>query len=280
MLELHAHTTYSDGLLTPQQLVVAAKNAGVKAIAITDHDTISGWDEAIAAAKTYQIEIVPGIELSTVHNKRSLHLLGYYPQPELLKESLIEQIAGRKARAAKILAILAEMGYPLQLPKTPDNMAIARPHIARAMVEAGYVNSTNEAFNRFLGDDRPAYVHYEKFSAIEGIALLRACGAVPVWAHPYLFRGGDVETVLPELMTAGLLGVEVYHPCHSPIKINKLRQFCRDNQLSIAGGVDYHGFSSGKPEPEKFRLNRFRLSLSLLEPLKQAAAELKSINCT
>ncbi|MGV2831054.1 PHP domain-containing protein [Myxosarcina sp. GI1(2024)] len=274
MLELHSHTTYSDGILTPRELIATAANAGVKALAITDHDTIAGWDEAIAAAREYQIEIVPGIELSTVHNRRSLHLLGYYPQPELLAESLVEQIAGRKQRANKILAILADMGYPLKLPETPDNMAVSRPHIARAMVEAGYVNSTKEAFDRFIGDERPAYVHYEKFSTLEGIALLRTCGAVPVWAHPYLFRGGEVEAVLPELVAAGLLGVEVYHPYHSPTKINKLRQFCRDNNLLITGGVDYHGFSSGKLGSEKFRLNRFRLPLTLLESLKQAAAEL------
>lgn len=276
MLELHAHTTYSDGILTPQQLLATADKAGVKALAITDHDTIAGWDEAIAAARQYQIEIVPGIELSTVYNGRSLHLLGYYPQSELLNEPLVERIAGRKRRAEKMAARLAEMGYPIVLPSMPGNMAIARPHIARALVEAGYVNSTREAFDRFLGEDKPAYVHYEKFSVAEGIALLRACGAVPVWAHPYLFRGGKVEQMLPELVAAGLLGVEIYHPCHSPLKINQLRNLCRENNLLITGGVDYHGFNSDTTEPEKYKLNRFKLPLSLLEPLKQAAAELKS----
>ncbi len=175
-----------------------------------------------------------------------------------------------------MIAILAAMGYPINLPEMSGNMAVARPHIASAMVKAGYVKSTREAFDRFLGEDKPAYVHYEKFSVTEGISLLRDCGAVPVWAHPYLFRGGKFEEVLPELITAGLLGIEVYHPHHSPIKINKLREFCRANNLLVTGGVDYHGFNLDSSEPRKYRLNKFQLPLSLLEPLKQAAAELNS----
>ncbi|MEL6931216.1 MAG: PHP domain-containing protein, partial [Cyanobacteria bacterium J06600_6] len=115
MLELHTHTTYSDGILTPQQLVERAANNGVKAMAITDHDTLHGWDEAIAAAETYGMEIVPGVELSTVHNGRSLHILGYYPQRELISAPLAERLAGRKRRAKKMVENLKEMGYPLEL---------------------------------------------------------------------------------------------------------------------------------------------------------------------
>ena len=180
MLELHTHTTYSDGTLTPQQLVTVASTAGVKALAITDHDTIAGWDEAKSAAQEYAIEIIPGLELSTVYNGRSLHILGYYPQRELLQKPLEERLAGRKRRAKQMVDKLAAMGYPLELPQLEGTMAIGRPHIANAMVRKGYVTSAREAFDRFLGDDKPAYVHYEKFSASEGIALLRACGAVPV----------------------------------------------------------------------------------------------------
>lgn len=270
MIELHTHTTYSDGILTPQQLVTRAANAGVKALAITDHDTLYGWDEAIAAAIPYNLEIVPGVELSTVHNGRSLHILGYYPRKELLAEPLVERLAGRKRRAKKMIANLAEMGYPLELEGFDRNMALGRPHIALAMVKAGYVNCAQEAFEQFLGEDQPAYVHYEKFSIQSGISLIRDCGGVPVWAHPYLFRGGRVEEVLPELIAAGLMGIEVYHPRHGNNKIKRLKELCQDHNLLMTGGTDYHGSDLEHPENERWQLNQLNLPLSLLESLKQA----------
>jgi 3',5'-nucleoside bisphosphate phosphatase len=271
MIELHTHTTYSDGILTPQQLVDRAAHAGVKALAITDHDTLHGWDEAIAAAKQYQMEIVPGVELSTVHHGRSLHILGYYPQRALLETPLAERLAGRKRRAKQMVANLSQMGYPLELEQLDGNLALGRPHIASAMIKAGYVSSSQEAFERFLGEDRPAYVHYEKFSIQEGIGLIRDCGGIPVWAHPYLFRGGKVEDVLPELLAAGLMGLEVYHPHHGNNKVHRLQQLCQQHNLLITGGTDYHGYDLDHPENERWQLNQLNLPLSLLEPLKQLA---------
>lgn len=270
MIELHTHTTYSDGILTPQQLVDRAAQAGVKALAITDHDTLHGWEEAIATAKQYQMEIVPGVELSTVHNGRSLHILGYYPQRALLETPLAERLAGRKRRAKQMVANLSQMGYPLEL-ELESNLALGRPHIASAMIRAGYVNSSQEAFERFLGEDQPAYVHYEKFSIQEGIGLIRDCGGIPVWAHPYLFRGGKVEDVLPELLAAGLMGLEVYHPHHGNNKVHRLQQLCQEHNLLMTGGTDYHGTDLEHPENERWQLNQFNLPLSLLEPLKQLA---------
>ena len=271
MIELHTHTTYSDGILTPQQLVTRAANNGVKALAITDHDTLHGWHEAIAAAVPYNIEIVPGVELSTVHNGRSLHILGYYPQKKLLEAPLAERLAGRKRRAKQMVENLGRMGYPLKLERIDGNMALGRPHIASAMVRAGYVSSCQEAFERFLGEDCPAYVHYEKFSIQEGIGLIRECGGVPVWAHPYLFRGGRVEEVLTELIAAGLMGIEVYHPHHGNNKVNRLQQLCQEHDLLMTGGTDYHGYDLDHPEKERWQLNQLNLPLNLLEPLKQAA---------
>ena len=270
MLELHTHTTYSDGILTPQQLVDRAAQNGVKALAITDHDTLHGWDEAIAAAEPYGMEIVPGVELSTVHNGRSLHILGYYPKRELLEAPLAERLAGRKRRAKQMVANLAEIGFPLEIAGLEGNMALGRPHIASAMVRAGYVNSNQEAFARFLGEDKPAYVHYEKFSIEDGIGLILDCGGIPVWAHPYLFRGGRVEEVLPELLAAGLKGIEVYHPHHGNNKINRLKKLCRQHDLLMTGGTDYHGYDLEHPENERWQLNQLNLPLSLLKSLKQA----------
>lgn len=273
MLELHCHTTCSDGTLTPEALVEAAIAAGVKALAITDHDTLAGWERAIAAAGD-QLEIVPGLELSTVHRERSLHILGYYPDRAKLEPPLRERIAGRKRRAQAMADKLAALGYPIELPEMPGDMAPGRPHIAQALVKAGYIQHSQEAFTRWLGDGGPAYVQYDKFPATDGIRLLLDCGAVPVWAHPYLFRGGTVESVLPELVAAGLMGVEVYHPNHSPSDERKLEELCDRYGLLMTGGSDYHGPSEEKNK-QGVSLNELQVPLSLLPPLKAAARRLQ-----
>jgi 3',5'-nucleoside bisphosphate phosphatase len=273
MLELHCHTTYSDGTLTASQLVEAAVKAGVKALAITDHDTVGGWEEAISAAKIHEIEIIPGVELSTVHRGKSLHILGFYPDESTLIPSLSERLKGRQRRAQKMVDKLEELGYSITLPNLGEGVAPARPHIANALVAAGYFSSVREAFDRVLGDNKPAYVQYEKFSIVEGIALLRDCGAVPVWAHPYLFRGGTVEEVLDELMAAGLMGIEVYHPSHSLYQRQTLATLCQQYGLLMTGGSDYHGLSPKSGGKEETSLNQFHLPLSLLQPLKQAAQQ-------
>lgn len=275
MLELHCHTTYSDGTLTPAELVAAALSSGVRALAVTDHDTMSGWDEAFAAAALHDIEIVPGLELSTVHNGRSLHILGFYPDANMLRVPLDDRLQGRFRRSQEMVEKLAAMGYAIELPKTSPGMAPGRPHIASALVKAGHAKSSREAFDRWLGDDGPAYVHYEKFSIAEGIDLLRSCGAVPVWAHPYLFRGGGVEVVLKELVDAGLMGVEVYHPSHSYSQIQKLKDLCLHYGLLATGGSDYHGPDPERKPADSIQLNMLHLPLKLLEPIKVAAASLK-----
>ncbi|VXD15510.1 conserved hypothetical protein [Planktothrix serta PCC 8927] len=265
MLELHCHTTYSDGQLTPTELVIAATEAGVKALAITDHDTVSGWEEAFQTAAFYDIEIVPGVELSTVYNERSLHILGFYPDKNKLENPLKERLSGRKNRANQIIEKLGKLGYPIELEPMGEGVAAARPHIAKAMVKAGYVKSSQEAFERWLGEHKPAFVQYDKFSSIEGIQLLKSCGAVPIWAHPYLYHGGKFETVFKELLEAGLMGLEVYHPYHSSSQIQRLEKLCDEYGILKTGGSDYHGVGS---------LNQFNLSLGLLEPLKQTAHRL------
>ena len=275
MLDLHSHTTFSDGTLTPGDLVDAAIKAGVRALAITDHDTLAGWDQASQAAGS-DLEIVPGVELSTVENGKSLHILGFYPRREALEPALKERIAGRKRRARQMVEKLAALGYPVNLPDLPDAMAPGRPHIAAALVRAGHVNSSREAFDRWLGDHGPAYVQYDKFSAAEGIQLLRQAGAVPVWAHPYLFRGGTVETLLPRLVEAGLMGVEVYHPNHSPSEVRKLETYCQQYNLLMTGGSDYHGPCLDGKTDTHAGLNHLHIPLDLLVPLKQAAEALQT----
>ncbi len=272
MLELHCHTTCSDGTLTPAALVAVARQAGVKALAITDHDTCAGWEEAIAAAGADldDLEIVPGVELSTLHHGRSLHVLGFYPDRHHLDKHLVEQVAARRRRAQKIVERLANLGYRVTVPELDGGGAPGRPHIARALMEAGYVRSPQVAFDRLLGDDKPAYVPYEALEATAGIALLRSCGAVPVWAHPYLFRGGTVEETLPSLIAAGLMGLEVYHPSHSPRQRDRLLDWCDRYDLIATGGSDYHGPNNLVSSGDRDQLNRFHLPLDWLQDLKQA----------
>jgi predicted metal-dependent phosphoesterase TrpH len=271
MVELHCHTTFSDGTLTPAELVAAAIAAGVQALAITDHDTCAGWDAAIAAAGD-RLEIVPGLELSVVHNGRSLHILGFYPDRDRIDAPLALRLEGRRQRAQRMADKLAALGYPIELPQLPGNMAPGRPHVAQALLAAGHVTSAQEAFTRFLGDDRPAHVQYDKFSIQEGLTLLRDAGAIPVWAHPYLFRGGNVEDTLNELVAAGLMGLEVYHPNHSLTEQKRLLELCDRYGLLVTGGSDYHGPNPGTKAERRDSLNQFQLPLALLDRLKAAKA--------
>ncbi|MGA1411341.1 MAG: PHP domain-containing protein [Prochlorotrichaceae cyanobacterium] len=282
MIELHCHTTFSDGTLTPTQLVEAAIEAGLKALAITDHDTMGGWAEAYAAASDRSgetLEIVPGLELSTTHCWRSLHILGFYPDPSQLDGPLQERLQGRQRRAEKMVNVLAELGYPITLPALNRQKAPGRPHIAQALVTAGHVKNSKEAFDRFIGEGKPAYVAYEKLSAVDGIKLLRRCGAVPVWAHPYLFKGAAVETCLPEFVEAGLMGLEVYHPHHSPTEIQRLEALCQEYGLLMTGGSDYHGpppAGQAKSTRHAPHLNALKVPLELLTPLKAARSQLQA----
>ncbi|AGY57450.1 PHP domain-containing protein [Gloeobacter kilaueensis] len=263
MIELHCHTTCSDGTLTPGELVAAAAGAGIQALAITDHDTLTGWDEARLACAQYGLELVPGVELSTLHNGCSLHVLGFYPDQAKLTPFLEERHAARVRRARSTVERLADLGYPIEMPRasTPG-----RFHIARALKEAGYIKDEQQAFQRWIGEGKPAYVPYEHLSAAEGIERLRECGAVTVWAHPMLFRGGNVEAVLPVLVAAGLQGLEVYHCEHTPRQSARLEVLCREWSLIATGGSDFHGDNK-----DGVSLNMLRLPLSLLEPLKRLA---------
>lgn len=276
MLELHCHTTCSDGTLTPTELVEAAIEAGVSALAITDHDTLSGWDEARSAAEGRGLEIVPGLELSTTEKGRSLHILGFYPDQTRLQPTLDRLQANRHRRAAAMVEKLAAMGYPITLPPMPSNSAPGRPHIARALVAAGHCTSIDKAFKKWLKDGGLAYVSYDGLSAAQGIAVLREAGAVPIWAHPFLFKAAPPAELLPQLIEAGLMGLEVYHPSHSPKQVKTLLGYCETHGLLASGGSDYHGPYANESPHSQPQLNRFNVPAEFLPPIKAAAETLKS----
>ncbi len=266
MLELHCHSTCSDGVLSPSDLVHLAHKNGVKALALTDHDTLAGVAEAQQTALALGIEIIPALELSTTHQGYSLHLLGFYPDPSLIALALEERRLGRVRRTQRIIEKLAALKIVITQPDVP---APGRPHIARALLAAGYVSSEREAFDRYLGEDKPAYEPYERLGAADGVRLLRSCRAVPVWAHPLLFRGGPTQTVLEELVHAGLQGIEVYRPETRAPEQQRLLQWANQHQLVITGGSDYHGQITKERDPIK--LNMLKLPLTLLKPLQELA---------
>ena len=242
--DLHIHTTASDGIFPPEAIVAMAKESALDVIAVTDHDTTSGIDAAKKAAAKMQITFVPGVEISA-GGDLEIHVLGYGINPEapVLKELFSSMQEERIRRAHTMLQRLALLGYPLDPDAVFENAqgSVGRPHIARAMVEKGYVSSVQEAFQRFLGSGKPAFVSREKLDTAHVIRILTQAGGIPVLAHPTLLHMPQ-EQLYPLLTCwkdAGLAGLEVYHPSQRSDFDSWLRLAKRFDFL-ITGGSDYH----------------------------------------
>lgn len=256
-IDLHSHTLLSDGKLAPRALVAAAADVGVDVFAVTDHDHMQAWPEALDEATRRGIHLIPGLEISSRHERKYLHLLAYFPpsRPPDLTEFQDQRRASRHTRLDKILAKLAELGMPLDReqvlgPDADPRRVPGRPHVARALVAAGHVKSYKEAFDRYLGRDKPACVEDQVPEARDVIALTHRLGGLSVVAHPAL---DGLGTYLAELANLGLDGVEAYHAAHEPRSAKKLHQRARDMGLLVTGGSDYHG---GPPEHEKQEFQR------------------------
>lgn len=249
-IDLHAHSLISDGTDTPAELVAEARRAGLDVVALTDHDTFDGLPEALAAAESAGVRVLPGVELSTEVDGVSVHLLGYgcrTDDPALLAElALIRR--GRDGRVPAMLALLAGLGMPLDpavLARVSSSAAsIGRPHLADALVAQGYVVDRTEAFDRLLADGGPAFVPRYAAPLEPAIGLIRAAGGVAVLAHPW---GRVSREVLPERYLAelaqdhGLDGIEVDHNDHGPGTRAELRAVARRRGLLATGSSDYHG---------------------------------------
>lgn len=252
-IDLHTHSNRSDGTDTPTELIEKAKVAGLDVVALTDHDSTAGWDEAEAAAERVGITLVKGIEISTMRDGVSIHLLGYGfdPTHEALLAELCRILGGRDERLPALLAQLAEHGLPLTVDdvvaQSGSAAASGRPHVADAMVAAGYVADRDEAFRDWLYDHGPAYVERYGAPLVEAIELVRDAGGVTVLAHPWARRGRTVLTrdVLAELTEAGLAGLEVDHNNHSAAVRAELREIAADLDLVVTGSSDYHGSGKG-----------------------------------
>jgi len=240
-VDLHLHSTASDGQFSPSELVAMALERDLLVIAITDHDTTAGIDEALEAARGTGLEVIPGVEISCDVPHEEVHLLGYYfdHRHPALQGKLHAMRDARLQRAKGMLARLAALGFPLpweMVAELAGDGSVGRPHIARAMVRMGYVASTDEAFVLYIGRNGPAYVERYKISPLDAVSLVKAVRGLPVLAHPL-----KVTHFLPELVEGGLVGLEVYYNGYSPEDIRELAALARKFDLIPTGGSDFHG---------------------------------------
>jgi 3',5'-nucleoside bisphosphate phosphatase len=248
-IDLHMHSSCSDGRAEPAAVIAAAKEKDLKAVALTDHDTVSGLAEAMAAAEALGLAFVPGIEFSCYDDAGSTHLLGYFIDPSHVK--LAEYLEGarrkRVARAARMVEKLGLLGVDISLEEVNSQASasglIARPHVARALVEGGWVKSYREAFDRFLAAGQPAYVPTWRISPGEGIGRIQEAGGLAVLAH-----GGKTHSdeAIRRLVGEGLDGLEILHPEHGPDEVGRLRRLAAELELLETGGSDWHGPLDGR----------------------------------
>jgi predicted metal-dependent phosphoesterase TrpH len=248
-VDLHTHSTASDGRDTPSELIQAAADSGVDVVALTDHDTVAGWAEAARQAEASQVTLVPGAEVSCQASGVSLHLLGYLfdaDDPDLQAE-LARTRDDRIPRAQAMVRLLAEAGHPITwddvLAQVSTGATVGRPHIADALVAAGVAPTRSVAFDRLLHSGSPYYLEHYATDPIDAIRLVHAAGGVTVFAHPGAHRRGRIvdDEVIHAMADAGLDGLEVDHRDHDRTTRDRLRALAREQDLLVTGASDYHG---------------------------------------
>ena len=251
-VDLHLHSTCSDGRLKPAAVMEAAGEVGLGVAALTDHDTLAGIDEAARAAEDLGLEFVPGIELSTYDGNVSTHILGYFIDvtDQNFAEHLTEAREARARRAREMVDKLNALGLGLTIDQVIAQASveglIARPHVARALLEGGWVKSYREAFDCFIAAGRPAYVPTQRLEPAAGIAMIQAAGGVAVLAHPAIAHD---EEAIRGLAEAGLDGLETLHPDHDRSTVQRLRRLAGELSLLETGGSDWHGPHNGGHGP-------------------------------
>jgi len=250
MIDLHSHTTASDGTFSPAQLVDEAVRAGVRILGITDHDTFSGYDQALPLARQAGLELVCGIELSTKLHGNSVHLLGYFPGTDRLGDfrSWIGDLqASRRDRNVRLIARLRELGLNITLEEVEARGGgmTGRPHFAQTLIDKGYVSNMQQAFDDYLDESAKGYVTRREPQFAEAVKHIRDAGGIASLAHPIRLRE-DVTVVLPELREAGLNAIEAYHSDHSAADTELYLSLAAQHGLIVTGGSDFHG--AVKPE--------------------------------
>ena len=272
LVDLHTHSTASDGTLSPERVIEAAARCGLAALALTDHDTIDGVRAARQAGDQAGIRVIAGVELSAFDDEREVHVLALHlSHLEALEKRLAELRASRHLRAAKIVEKLNAVGIPLTLDevlKESNGGAVGRPHVARALIARGVVADFRDAFMRYLGNNGSAFVAKDRLSIQDAIAIAHEAGALAIWAHPS--EGGRRERLEP-LVAAGLDGIEIRHPSHSGEDIKRLQALTDFFGLVPSGGSDWHGASDGPR-----RLGMMNVPMEWLEKQDERVASLTS----
>ena len=250
MIDLHLHTTASDGLSTPDALVARTAAVGLTTIAVTDHDTLAAVPAVRQAAAQAGIRVIPGLEVTAVQNGQDVHVLGYFVEPgdPELEWFLDAQRADRRRRVEEILERLAGMGMPVEsnLGGEADQTAgraVGRPIVARALVEAGHARDIADAFDRYLAHGRPAFVARRGASPAEVIGVLSRAGGLASFAHPGKL---GLDGLIAELAAAGLAAIEAFHPDHTAKDVAKYQRLAADLGLAVTGGSDFHGPGAGR----------------------------------
>ncbi len=264
--DLHLHTVFSDGTETPACVVELAHQMGLSCISITDHDTMDSLPAATAASQRVGIELIPGIEMSACADRQEVHVLGFFLDPvsPVLVQHMEEQKARRVERIREMVRRLQAIGVQLDLDEVfrlGGEGTIGRPHVARALVNRGYVSSLPEAFEKYLGPKHPAFVPGSPLTPAQVIDIIRQAGGVPVLAHPiYLDRDPLIDTFAAQ----GLAGLEVYHSSHTPAQVARYARIADRLGLVKTGGSDYHGRSK-----EGVAIGASTIPYQLVESLKQ-----------
>jgi hypothetical protein len=263
--DLHIHTKTSDGRITSEEAVFLAHQSRLAAISIADHDTVDGIRAALELGKRYGIEVIPGVELSSEIKGIELHFLGYFIdwRDKWFRNKLSELQEARRDRAKKIIEKLRGLGIEIsyEVILSSAGKVLGRPHIARLMLERGYVKSIDEAFDNYLGLGRPAHVKKFPLSPKEAIKMIRKLGGIPVLAHPIFARADDM---LPDLIGMGLMGIEVYHGKHDAQATEHYKQLAKKYGLLITGGSGAHGL--------EIPVGKVRIPYSLVEQLKKVVS--------
>lgn len=280
LIDLHIHSTYSDGVLKPTELVDLAKSQGLSAISITDHDTADGAGEAIQRGLEKGIEVISGIEISSWHGDTSMHILGYLfrSDDEQFNSRLQLLQQGRETRNIRIIENLNKLGITVELEELlqySEYGQTGRPHIARLLVDKGIAKTVDLAFKYYLGRGAAAYAERFRFSARDAIAMIREAGGVAVLAHPSSLDPSlrSTPSLLKDLHKVGLNGVEVYYPSHSSKAVKALLKMAGDIGLLITGGSDFHG-----PERSGYKINKWvhktNIPYDLVTAIKKNAKKL------
>ncbi len=248
-LDLHIHTTASDGMWSPEAVVRGAAKGGLDVIAVSDHDTTAAFSTASAIGAEVRVQVIPALEVSSTHNGRDVHVLGYFVDPESSAMTAHGTRAGarRDERMREMVERLNASGIEITFEQVeteagPDRVNIGRPHLARALVTAGHVTSIYGAFDTLIGDGSEAFVPTDLLTPVDAVELILEAGGIPIWAHP---PGDLVDPLLPVLVGAGLRGLEVYRPSHKRHDMLRYERICRTSGLLMSGGSDWHTPDAG-----------------------------------